>query len=226
MDNCLLIDCPCTSFPRSFARDYKETYRYPPPTTVYGCLLSWVGEEDLMAHVGVQLAIGLLGEDSSISRILRKQRHHKFSKKHQGVYSSAEFSKPNFQEILTDVKVAVRVNSGQEKASMSLSDRLQVAQSTPEKLSRFGGLSLGESWAMVNGIRAYQPNDGAIRWLVKDRRGLIGLPVWIDRKTTRGTFQRFSLQESGQDFSEQSWVSIQPPVTPSQSPPKRRKRYQ
>lgn len=109
---------------------------------------------------------------------------------------------------------------------MSLSDRLQVAQSTPEKLSRFGGLSLGESWAMVNGIRAYQPNDGAIRWLVKDRRGLIGLPVWIDRKTTRGTFQRFSLQESGQDFSEQSWVSIQPPVTPSQSPPKRRKRYQ
>jgi hypothetical protein len=24
----LYLDCPCTSFPRSFARDFKETYRY------------------------------------------------------------------------------------------------------------------------------------------------------------------------------------------------------
>lgn len=226
MDNCLLIDCPCTSFPRSFARDYKETYRYPPPTTVYGCLLSWVGEEDLMAHVGVQLAIGILGDESSVSRILRKQRHHKFSKTHQGNYRSAQFSKPNFQEVLTDVKITVRVNSEEETASVTLSDRLKIAQSTPEQLSRFGGLSLGESWAMVNGIRAYRPTDGAIRWLIKDQRGLIGLPVWIDRKTSRGTFQRFSLQESDREFSEQSWVTIKPPKTPSQSTPKRRKRYQ
>jgi CRISPR-associated protein Cas5t len=40
----LYLECPCTSFPRSFARDFKETYRYPPPSTVYGMLLSLVGD--------------------------------------------------------------------------------------------------------------------------------------------------------------------------------------
>ncbi len=36
----LYLECPCTSFPRSFARDYRETYPYPPPSTLYGLLLS------------------------------------------------------------------------------------------------------------------------------------------------------------------------------------------
>jgi CRISPR-associated Cas5-like protein len=53
----LYLDCPCTSFPRSFARDYKETYQYPPPSTVYGLLLSLVGEVDMEAHRGVKLVM-------------------------------------------------------------------------------------------------------------------------------------------------------------------------
>lgn len=226
MENWLYLDCPCTSFPRSFARDYKETYRYPPPSTVYGLLLSLVGEEDINAHLGVKLAIGMLGDDVPISRILRKQRHHKFSKKHQGVYSTATFSKPNFQEILTDVRLAIRINSDEETASVTLSDRVATALSTPEKIARFGGLSLGESWAMVNGVRYYREEDrekyGSVRWLVKDDRGLIGLPVWIDRKTTRGTFQRFSVREAGAEFVDRSWVSIQGNVVSPQLSKKRR----
>jgi len=74
IDNCLYLECPCTSFPRSFARDYKETYRYPPPSTIYGFLLSLVGEEDMTAHLGVKLAIGLIGDDPPISRIVRKKQ--------------------------------------------------------------------------------------------------------------------------------------------------------
>jgi len=68
----LYLDYPCTSFPRSFARDYKETYRYPPPSTVYGLLLSLVGEVDMDRHRGVKLAIGLIGDDPPISRIVHK----------------------------------------------------------------------------------------------------------------------------------------------------------
>jgi CRISPR-associated protein Cas5t len=82
----LYLECPCTSFPRSFARDFKETYRYPPPSTVYGMLLSLVGEVDMLAHVGVKLAIGIIGDPPPISRIVRKQRHHKFSVKNLGTY--------------------------------------------------------------------------------------------------------------------------------------------
>jgi CRISPR-associated protein Cas5t len=204
----LYLECPCTSFPRSFARDYKETYLYPPPSTIYGFLLSLVGEEDLTVHLGVKLAIGLIGDEPPISRIVRKQRHHKFSKTHMGIYPPSQFSKPNFQELLTDLKVVLRLDSSGESAPVKLDERVAIALSSPEQINRFGGLSLGESWALINGIRTYRPEDGDIGWLVKDNRGLIGLPIWIDRTTTQGTFQRFSLG----DFSNDCWVKIDPPI--------------
>lgn len=225
MNNWLYLDCPCTSFPRSFARDYKETYRYPPPSTVYGFLLSVVGEEDLTKHLGVKLAIGMISDNTSISRILRKQRHHKFSKTHLGDYSSEKFSKLNFQELLIDLRLTLQVDSTEETAALKLTERLEIALSTPEQISRFGGLSLGESWAIVNGFRYYRKEDGAVQWLIRDPRGLIGLPVWIDRQTTRGTFQRFSLAEAGAEFTEASWISITAPVVKTNAKPKRQRKY-
>ncbi len=208
MMDILYLDCPCTSFPRSFARDYKETYLYPPPSTIYGFLLSLVGEEDLTAHLGVKLAIGLIGDEPPISRIVRKQRHHKFSKTHMGTYPPSQFSKPNFQELLTDIRVVVKIDSSGESVTVKLDERVAIALSTLDQITRFGGLSLGESWALINGIRYYRPEDGEIRWLVKDNRGLIGLPIWIDRTTTQGTFQRFSLG----DFNNDCWVKIDAPI--------------
>lgn len=219
----LYLDCPCTSFPRSFARDFKETYRYPPPSTVYGFLLSLIGEEDMTAHLGVRLGIGLIGKDPSISRIVRKQRHHKFDnggpdhkkrvdKFGEGVYPTSQFSKPNHHELLTHLKIAIRVDSSEETATVNLTERVAIAITTPEQITRFGGLSLGESWAMVNGVRAYRQTDGTIRWLVKDNRGLIGLPVWINRETGQGTFQRFSWSD---DWHEDCWVTIPKSVEPA-----------
>lgn len=207
MDEILYLDCPFTSFPRSFARDFKETYLYPPPSTVYGFLLSLVGEENLTAHLGAKIAIGLIGNAPQVSRIVRKQRHHKFSKTHMGTYPSSKFSKPNHQELLTDLKIALKLDSSEEKANITLAERVAIALSIPEQITRFGGLSLGESWAMVNGIRTYRPEDGEIRWLMTDNRGLIGLPIWIDRKTTQGTFQRFTLNTKG-NFKQEAWVTI------------------
>lgn len=210
MDDLIYIECPYSSFPRSFARDYKETYLYPPPSTIYGFLLSLVGEENLTAHLGVRLAIGIIGDQSPISRIVRKQRSHKFGKNHLGTYPTSQFSKPNFQELLTDIQVAIKIDSGNESAPIKLDERVAIALTTPEQITRFGGLSLGESWALINGIRSYRPRDGQIKWLIKDNRGLIGLPVWIDRKTTQGTFQRFSLS-TNEVFDENCWVEIQVP---------------
>jgi CRISPR-associated protein Cas5t len=126
-----------------------------------------------------------------------------------GTYPSSQFSKPNFQELLTDLTIAVSINSSAEKAAITLAERVAIAVSYPEKIIRFGGLSLGESWAMVNGFRDYRDSDGEITWLEVDNRGLIALPVWIDRATTQGKFQRFSLSEGGQ-FTEQNWITINP----------------
>jgi CRISPR-associated protein Cas5t len=172
---------------------------------VYGFLLSLVGETDLQAHLGVKLAIGFIGDKPMVSKIVRKQRHHKFSKTHMGTYPSSKFSKPNHQELLTDLQIVLRVDSSEEDRTVTLNDRLLVALTTPDKITRFGGLSLGESWAMVNGIRGYRESDGQVSWLCKDNRGLISLPRWIDRVSTQGTFQRFSLADV---FSEGCWVTI------------------
>jgi CRISPR-associated protein Cas5t len=215
----LYLDCPCTSFPRSFARDFKETYSYPPPSTVYGMLLSLVGEVDMLAHVGVRMAIGIIGSDPPISRIVRKQRHHKFSKQQLGTYPSSQFSKPNHHELLTDLRFVVKLDSEQESGTVKsidsptekLRERVAIALATPEQINRFGGLSLGESWAMLNGVRIYRPEDGDIRWLMKDDRGLIGLPVWIDRVSSRGVFNRFTVSNAVTGFSDNCWVEIQPP---------------
>lgn len=217
----LYIECPCTSFPRSFARDYKETYLYPPPSTIYGFLLSLIGEEDLTTHLGVELAIGIIGDNPPISRIVRKQRHHKFAlgqeakkriaKYGEGIYPTSNFSKPNHQELLTGLRIVAQVNSNEESASVKLTERISIALATPSQITRFGGLSLGESNGLVNGVRSYRESDGVIRWLVKDRRGLIGLPIWINRTTGQGTFQRFSFG----DFCLDCWIKI-PLLIPEQ----------
>ncbi|ELR97561.1 CRISPR-associated protein Cas5 [Gloeocapsa sp. PCC 73106] len=211
MNDFLYLECPCTSFPRSFARDYKETYLYPPPSTIYGFLLSLVGEEDLTAHLGVKIALGMIGETPPISRIVRKQRHHKFSKTHQGIYPPSQFSIPNFQELLTDLKIVIKLESDAELAKITLAQRVAIALSNPSEIKRFGGLSLGESWALINGLRKYRPEDGKVSWLIRDNRGLIGLPVWINRETTQGIFQRFRLTES-EAFEDNCWIEIKAPV--------------
>jgi CRISPR-associated protein Cas5t len=183
---------------------------------MYGLLLSLVGEVDMEVHRGVKLAIGIIGDDPPISRIVRKQRHHKFSKTHMGTYPSSKFSKPNHHELLTDLEVVVQIDSSEETATVKLVERVAIALSTPEQITRFGGLSLGESWAMVNGVRTYRETDGSVRWLIKDNRGLIGLPIWIDRKTGQGTFQRFSWSD---EFHQNCFVKI----PNSQSVPKAKK---
>ena len=172
------------------------------------------------AHRGVKLAIGLIGDDPPISRIVRKQRHHKFSKTHMGTYPTSKFSKPNHHELLTDVQVAIQIDSEEEIATVKLADRVAIALSTPAQITRFGGLSLGESWAMVNGIRSYRETDGAIRWLVKDNRGLISLPVWINRTTGQGTFQRFSWAE---EYNLDCLVTIPRPPAVAAKPKQQRR---
>ncbi|BAC08781.1 hypothetical protein [Thermosynechococcus vestitus] len=57
----------------------------------------------------------------------------------------------------------------------------------------------------MNGIRLYRDSDGSIRRLIKDNRGLISLPIWIDRQSSQGTFERFRLVD---EFEAACWVTI------------------
>jgi len=162
----IYIEAPVASFPRKLARDYKETYLYPPVSTIHGCLLSLIGELDKSLYPMDELKTGSISTPR-LSRILRKQRNYYYSpggtgckereKKHGvGVYPSTLYSKPNFQEVLTDVRVVVEVTNPEFCA--------RITQGF-NGVERFGILSLGESSSMVNCIREYRESDGIINWI-------------------------------------------------------------
>lgn len=206
----LQVEVPIASFRQSRAREYAETYSVPPPSTVYGMLLSTVGEVDRYKHCGSQLAIAMREPKLAKSTIIRTFR--RFKKKEISDPSNA---RPDYQELLTNIQFIVLVNAGTDAGQPTLQERLQIAFAHPETVDRFGGLCLGESRDLVNAVTLLPEThqDKFLWWLVRDEDGLLTLPYWVDHVGSRGTrWQRYSLQEvSGQEQpSELLWTEISP----------------
>jgi CRISPR-associated protein Cas5t len=164
----LYIEAPVASFPRKFAHDYRETYLYPPLTTVFGCILSFIGELDITAYPIDSIDIGVINKYPAISSVCVKQRNNAYMPggKHAktreksystGVYPASLYSKPNIKEIVVGTKIVAQINNEPLAA--------RFLYSLHSGCDRFGILSLGESSAMVNCIREYRPEDGEIFWL-------------------------------------------------------------
>jgi CRISPR-associated protein Cas5t len=164
----LYIEVPIASFPRRFAHDYKETYLFPPLRTVYGCILSLVGELDVNAYPLSCIEVGTLNPCPDVSTVCLKYRNAAYAPggKHfktrsksylPGIYPSSLYSKPNIKEVVTGTQIAVQINNPE------LVDR--VKSSLSGGCDRFGILGLGESSAMVNVIREYRESDGEILWM-------------------------------------------------------------
>jgi CRISPR-associated protein Cas5t len=100
-----------------------------------------------------------------------------------------ENRRPDFQELLSNVRLAVWVRTGAaEAARPSLSDRVAAALARPSGVNRFGGLSLGESTHLIDELRALGRADhGEGRLLVGDVEGDLALPVWPDHVGAAGT---------------------------------------
>src|SRR5262249_61137342 len=73
----LHIEVPYASFRKSYARSFAETYPLPPPATVYGMLLSLVGERFRGRNEGVRLAIANK-RIQQIATTLRKLSGYKY----------------------------------------------------------------------------------------------------------------------------------------------------
>lgn len=199
----LMVTVPVCSFRRPYARMYLESERFPPPSTVYGFLLSLVGEEERERHAGSQLAIGIINPPE-VSRILRTTWRVKSKKKPLG--SDANRC-PDYQEILTDLAVCIWVKSGE------LAERLTTFND-PTQIKRYGGLSLGESRDLVNDIHIHtEPLEVTATLLIEDPKGRYTLPVWVDHVGSKSTrWGHFSLYE-GRTLAhppEESWVTILP----------------
>lgn len=203
----LLVEVPIACFRQSRAREYAETYPVPPPATVYGMLLSCVGEVNRFRHIGVKLAIAMLSQPQK-STVIRTFR--RFKKRDIADQTNA---RPDYQELLTDIRLVVYVDSQCELAQPNLRERLRTAFANPKTVDRFGGLCLGESRDLVNSIQLFQSEISDLYWLKKDENGLLTLPYWVDHVGAQGTrWERYHLEHfsSGNTppTTEEFWTKI------------------
>lgn len=204
----LRVEVPIACFRQSRTREYAETYPVPPPSTVYGMLLSMVGEQDRYKHCGVKLALALLfkPEKSTVIRTFRR-----FKKKDIHDPSNA---RPDYQELLTDIQFVVWVAAGTDSSQPTLPERLKMAFDNPASINRFGGLCLGESRDLVNSIQLFkeEAQQKSLQWLEQNEDGSLTLPYWVDHVGSRGTrWQRYLLLKPSNQWqpSKLAWTIIQ-----------------
>lgn len=202
----LYVHVPCATFRTSRSREYGKTYPVPPPSTVYGMLLSLVGATDSQRYCGVKLAIAMLSQPQK-SVVLGKMRRFK-----EKDYGHQKNTTVEHQEILTDIKFIVWVKSSPEEVKPTLVERIEQAKTNPAAVKRFGCLYLGESSDLVNSIRLASERhlSQPKQWLVINNRGKITLPYWVDHVGSKGTrWQRYSLEELDLQIPpDRSWTMI------------------
>ena len=201
-----------------WAREYQETYPAPPPSTVYGMLLSLVGVErdDKNRHAGLRIALAL-AEDMAgpfwhkreKGRVFRKFRRVAQSKPNADPLADR---RPDYQELLLGLEFWIWVDDS--CAENPLSGQISMALD-PERRSgiiRHGALCLGESSHMVNEISLGRP-QGKGRFLAPRETGFLSMPVWSDHKTNRPTVRNFEILEPEEllsDPPENCWIAIVP----------------
>ncbi len=210
----LYVSVPVAGFRVAQAREFWETYPIPPPATVYGMLLSLVGESNRLVHQGAEVAVARVSAPER-STVLRTLWRVKDAESGPGQGSN---TRPDFQELLSDVRLSVWLRRGAtEQAPSSLYDRVTAAMVSPGDVSRFGGLSLGESTHLVNEVRLWRdsdPPDGSL--VLNDPQGDLSLPVWPDHvgsaRTRWGQFRLCDRAPLPAEPPKEAWTPIRPPA--------------
>ncbi|MBO9359857.1 MAG: type I-MYXAN CRISPR-associated protein Cas5/Cmx5/DevS [Thermomicrobium sp.] len=202
------LAAPIASFRSPWAREYFETLPVPPPSTIYGLLLSAVGEPNRLVHQGTELAIGLLSQPTR-ARIFRTLWR---IKDHHVPFGHGENKRPDFQELLIDVRLVVHVRTGSDPHQPPLADRIRRALEQPASVERWGALAMGESTHLVDEFRFLHTAEAQLpaRWLVPDDRGPFALPLWADHVGSKGTqFVQCRLDQGQADSPPQfAWIRI------------------
>ena len=79
------VNVPMTGLRPMWAREYQETYPAPPPSTIYGMLLSLIGveREDKKKHARLRIAIAM-AENTEDSFWQRREKGRIFSQVSSG----------------------------------------------------------------------------------------------------------------------------------------------
>ena len=180
----LYVSVPIACFRKGLAREFLESEILPPPSTCYGFLLSLVGETDRRRHVGARVTAGLLNT-TELSVVLRTV----WRVKSKPLGSSGN-TRPDFQQLLSGIELAVWLDSSDEPGTVTLESRVReaVVEKRFDAISRFGGLSLGESTHLVNDVLPLDEKyTNCGRTFLLSPRGRMSLPVWVDHVGSAGT---------------------------------------
>jgi len=205
----LYFSVPVASFRVPRAREYFETFPVPPPATVYGMLLSMVGEVNRRVYEGAEIAVALLSEPA-YSVVLRTLWRVK--KKESGL-GLGENRRPDFQELLTDVSIGIWIRV-KEKEESSLAHRVKESLENPSKVNRFGGLALGESTHLINEVSFLEKMEmNSCQILLNSDDGDLSLPIWADHVSSSTNWGQFKLSqidfESVESIPDAAWTAIQ-----------------
>lgn len=212
------VTVPVACFRKGLAREYLETELLPPPATCYGFLLSLVGETRRERHTRCRIAPARLNRPPQ-SVVLRTVWRVK-----KTPLGSAGNTRPDYQQLLTGVELLIWVDSALESPDRgpSLESRVREALLHPETVTRFGGLSLGESTHLVDEVsllddriraRRMDRPDAADVFLTHDR-GRLTLPVWVDHvgsAKTRYATGNLERQSHWQEPPTERMPIIEPP---------------
>jgi len=203
----LEVEAPFANFRKSFARSFAETYILPPPATVYGMLLSLIGERQRRTHLGVRLAMGIFREPK-LATVLKKRSRYKY-----GVASkqSKLGNTLDFMEVVCGLDLAVWIDSSEESGTPTLEARARRALEDPTHVDRTGVLCLGLSDDLVDDVRLLSTGTARrLQWLVADPDGTIELPVWVDHVGGADTrWRRFHIHEGSVDVPpDEAWITL------------------
>lgn len=229
----LRVEVPYASFRKSYARSFAETYPLPPPATVYGMLLSLVGERFRRRHKSVRLAFAYRcyqGERKACGRpclpdvatTLRKLSRYKYGVPGK---QSKLGNAPDFIETLCGIEFICWVDSSKENTNEAgsttgdgskLEDRIVGALHSPASVSRYGVLCLGLSDDAINDVSLCEKPDGEWHRLIRSEAGTIELPVRVDHIGAAKTrWQRYELEPKALIVSqpaEDQWTEMLPTV--------------
>lgn len=180
------VTVPVACFRKGLAREYLETEPLPPPATCYGFLLSLVGETNRRRHLGVRIVPVLVSRPET-SVVLRTVWRVK-----KTPLGSPGNTRPDYQQLLSGVELAIWIDSHEEAGDERLEDRVRTCLANPASISRFGGLALGESTHLVDEVSLLEnaaPRlvSRAGRAFLLAERGRLTLPVWVDHVGSAGT---------------------------------------
>ena len=219
---CLFVDVPMASFRPMWSREYQETYPVPPPSTIYGMLLSLAGveREEKEKHIGVKIALALQ-DQPEVRRIFRKFRRVAQSKKGADPLTDR---RPDYQELVLWLKFWLWVDDTEARNPLAEKIGEALDRERRKNIIRHGALCLGESSHMVNEIKVaagnVTPTENEGRFLVRNKIGFLTMPVWTDHNNDVPHVETFTLLEPGPlpayPLEKEKWIRVgHSVVTPS-----------